>query len=261
MERTAILVLGHGSRRARANAEFEAVVGALRQRRPKLDVGHTYIELAQPLLADKLAQLAETAERVVLVPLFLFAAGHLKDDVPGALAAARRAFPRTRFQAANALGVHRSMVELALSRAHSVLSPEEAKATVLLAVGRGSSDADANGDFCKMVRLVGEAGRFEWAEPSFIAVTGPRFEAAAERVAQFAPARVLVLPYFLFGGILVEEISAAACAFATRHPTIDVRLSAHLGGDPRLVDLLEHRLDEVLAGYASLPCESCSRAA
>ncbi len=260
MEQIAILVLGHGSRRARANQEFEAFVDAFRRRHPDLDIGHAYVELAEPLLAEGLARLAARADRVILLPLFLFAAGHVKDDVPRALAAARVEFPEVKFEAARALGVHRSMVELAVERARGVLPSAEAKATVLLAVGRGASDPDANGDFCKVVRLVGEAGRFALAEPSFIGITTPLFEAAAERVALSAPERVLVLPYFLFDhGRLIERLAGQVRAFAERHHRIDVRLAGHLGGDARLLTLVSRRLEEVLGRVASLPCDTCLR--
>jgi sirohydrochlorin ferrochelatase len=261
MERTAVLVLGHGSPRARANDEFEAFVDDFRRRRPELDVAHAYIELADPLLAAGLAGLAARAERVIVLPLFLLAAGHVKDDVPRALDAARRAFPRVRFQAARPLGVHRSMVEVALDRARGALGPESPGSAVLLGVGRGSSDADANGDFCKLLRLVAEAGRFERAEPSFIDVTQPRFEAAAERVALCEPERLVVLPYFLFDGLLVEQLAEEVRRYASRHPRVDVRLARHLGGDHRVLALLEDRLAEVLAGGTPLLCDACPRSA
>jgi sirohydrochlorin ferrochelatase len=261
MGRTAVLVLGHGSRRSRANREFEAFVEAFRRRRPHLDVGHAYIELAEPLLDEGLALLAARADRVAVLPLFLFAAGHVKDDVPRALEAARRAFPRVRFEAARPLGVHRVMVEIALGRARAALSPEEARATALVAVGRGASDPDANGDFCKLVRLVREGGGFAHAEPCFIAITEPRFAPVAERAALSAHGRVLVLPYFLFDGLLVEQLGQEVRTFAARHPAVDVRLAPHLGGHERLLDLLEERLDASLAGAASLPCDACPRSA
>jgi sirohydrochlorin ferrochelatase len=260
VERTAILVLGHGSRRPRANQEFEALVDAFRRSHPDLDVGHAYIELAEPLLAEGLARLAARADRVILLPLFLFAAGHAKDDVPRALAASRVDFPGVKFEAARALGVHQAMVELALERVRTALAPAEARATVLLAVGRGSSDPDANGDFCKLVRLVGEAGQFALAEPSFIGITTPLFEASAERVALSAPERVLVLPYFLFDhGRLIERLAGQVRAFAGRHHGIDVRLAPHLGGDARLLALIDRRLEEALGSVASLPCDTCRR--
>ncbi len=263
MERTAVLVLGHGSRRPRANQEFELLVSRFRARRPDLDVAHAYIELASPLLRHGLAQVAARADRVVVVPLFLFAAGHVKDDVPRALAAARLAFPSVRFEAARPLGVHRAMVELALSRARAALGPDEGDAaeTVLLGVGRGASDPDANGDLCKLVRLVGEAGKFAAAEPSFIAITRPFFPAAAERAALSRPRRVLVLPYFLFEGVLVEQLAAEVASYSARHPEIDVRLAKHLGVEERLLGLVEERLDELLRGGGGPQCDACPRLA
>ncbi len=155
-------------------------------------------------------------------------------------------------------------VEIALERARGAVPAgwAEARRTVLLAVGRGSSDPDANGDFCKMVRLLGETGGFAWSEPSFIGITTPLLEPAAERLALTAPERVLVLPYFLFdNGRLIERLAGQVRAFAARHPDIDVRLAPHLGGHARLLDLLEARLDEVLGGVAPLPCDTCPRSA
>jgi len=244
VEDRSVLILGHGSRRPRANAEFEALVARFRARRPGLDVGHAYIELAEPLLADGLAASARRARRVTVLPLFLFAAGHVKDDVPAALAEAARGLPQVRFEASPALGVDPALVTTALERAGAAvpLRSDAAARTVLLAVGRGSSDPDANGDFCKLVRLVGEGGGFARAEPCFIAITGPGFEEAAARIALSRPERVLVLPYFLFEGVLVEELREKVARLAAAHPAIDVRLAEHLGPDERLLDVLEARL-------------------
>lgn len=248
MERTSVLILGHGSRVARANEEFERVVAAFRLRRPDLDVGHAYIELAAPLLGDGLAALAARADRVIVLPLFLLAAGHVKDDVPEALAAARAAFPRVRFEAAGVLGVVDAMADLALARAGDEvpLRSEAAARTALLPVGRGSSDVGANSDFCKLVRILGERGGFARAEPCFIAVTRPRFEPAAEDLAKVHDGPILVLPYFLFEGLLVAQLGREVEAVRARHPGREVRLAAHLGPDAALLALLEERLAEVL---------------
>jgi sirohydrochlorin cobaltochelatase len=261
VEHTAVLILGHGSRVARANAEFEALVAAFRRRRPDLDVGHAYIELAAPLLADGLAAAAARADRVVLLPLFLLAAGHVKDDVPEALAAARAAFPRVRFEAARVLGVVHRMADLALTRAAErvPLRGPEAARTALLVVGRGSSDPDANSDLCKLARILGERGGFARAEPSFIAVTSPLFEPAIEDLAKIHAGPVLVQPYFLFEGLLAEQLAREVAAFRARHPGREVALAPHLGPDARFLELLEERLAEVLGGHARLPCDACPR--
>jgi sirohydrochlorin ferrochelatase len=244
LARRSVLILGHGSRRPAANRQFEELVARWRARRPELDVGHAYIELCDPLLGEGLAALARRADRVTVLPLFLFAAGHVKGDVPEAIAEARAAFPAVHFDTAPALGVDPAMVGIALDRAGAKLplrGPEAAR-TVLLAIGRGSLDPDANGDFYKMARMIGEGGGFARPEPCFIAVVEPLLPSALARVALSKPERILVLPYFLFEGLLIEEIREVVARFAAEHPAIDVRLAEHLGPDARLCDLLDARL-------------------
>jgi sirohydrochlorin cobaltochelatase len=259
--RSAVLVLGHGSRAARANEEFEALVAAYRLRRPDLDVAHAYVELASPLLSDALAALAARADRVVVLPLFLLAAGHVKLDVPEALAAARAAFPGVRFDAARAIGVVNGLADLALARLGDAvpLGGAEAARTALLGVGRGSSDSDANGEFCKLVRILGERGGFARAEPCFIAVTRPLAPPALEDLARVHEGPIAVWPFFLFDGLLVRQLEREVAEFRARHAGREVRLAAHLGPDPRLLALLDERLEGVLDATGALPCDACPR--
>ena len=105
-----LLIVGHGSRDPNANAEFESVVAAYRASRPDVDVTHGYVELARPSLAMALRELAQRADFIVVLPLFLFAAGHVKNDIPLALSQARQNFPDVRFTVTNALGVDPNLV-------------------------------------------------------------------------------------------------------------------------------------------------------
>ncbi len=264
MARSSVLILGHGSRRGEANAEFEALVEGFRRRHAGLTVDHAYIELAEPLFFPALAAAAaRRPDRVVVLPLFLFAAGHVKDDVPRALSRARGAFPDVDFTAGRALGVTREVVSLALSRAAEAvpLRGAAARATTLLSVGRGASDPDANGDFCKLVRLLGELGGFARSVPSFIAIAHPRFEPEAERTLAASTGPLLVLPHLLFDGLLVRELAALVAALRTRSPGREIHLARHLGPDDRLLDLLDVRLAEVLEARTALPCDACPRSA
>lgn len=255
---TALLVVGHGSRDASANVELEALVASYAGAHPELDVGHGYVELAQPALLPALRRLAERADHVVALPLFLFAAGHVKNDLALALEQARREFPDTRFTAARALGVHPSLVELAFERARAAGEGlPDARKTALIVVGRGSSDPDANADFCKVVRLLAEGRDFAWVLPSFIGVTRPLFEDAIELVARARPDQVVVVPYFLFAGRLITKLMSQVEAFRARYPWVRVQLAQPLGGDPRLLALLDERLQDALSGARPLPCDNC----
>ena len=89
MQRTGILVVGHGSREPASNLEFEQLVANVRARRAEFDVRHAYVELAAPSLADGLEAIARSNDRVVIIPCFLFAASHIKNDIPQARAEAK----------------------------------------------------------------------------------------------------------------------------------------------------------------------------
>ncbi len=255
---TGLLIVGHGSREPGANVEFEALVATYRSSRSDIEVAHAYVELAHPSLTTGLRDLAQRADSVAVLPLFLFAAGHVKNDIPLALSQARRDFPTVRFTAAAALGVHPNLVDLAFERARTALEgARETTKTAVIVVGRGSSDPDANGDFCKLVRLLAEGRDHGWVLPSFIGIARPFFEETAELVARVRPERIVVVPYFLFGGRLINKLREQVVAFQARYPWIQTELASHLGSDDRLFKVMDERLQEALGGTRPLPCDTC----
>ncbi len=255
---TGVLIVGHGSRDPSANVEFESIVATYRKARPGFDVAHGYVELASPSLATALHELAQRVDSVAVLPLFLFAAGHVKNDIPLALSRAREEFPAVRFTVTNALGVHPHLVELVFDRACRVLEgTSEAAKTAVLVVGRGTSDPDANGDFCKVVRLLAEGREFGWVLPCFIGVTRPLFEETVELIARARPKQIVVIPYLLFGGRLIAKIREQIGSFQSRSPWIKTELAPHLGSHDRLFSVMDERLSEALEGERPLPCDTC----
>jgi sirohydrochlorin cobaltochelatase len=262
MPPTAILIVGHGSREPRANQELEQLVAAYRvhlmARGDVTTVAHAYVELARPLLDEALAALAAAHQRVVVVPLFLFLVGHAKNDIPIALSRARAAFPRVELLSGRELGVHRVLLDIAFDRvvACAPVDAIHSKTTVMV-VGRGSSDPGANAEFYRWTRLFSEGRGFAAVIPAFIGITAPLVPDALEAAARGRPERLVVLPYFLFGGRLAEKLAAEVGAFAARYPWIRSLVAGHLGPDPRLLGVVDERVAEAVAGRASLPCDSC----
>jgi sirohydrochlorin ferrochelatase len=243
-----VLLVGHGSREPDGQAELVELVAAYQAWRPDLEVTLGCVELQPPPLAAALDRVGARAGAapVVVVPLFLFAAGHVKHDVPEALAAARRRHPGARFVATPALGIARELLDLAADRAR--LPAAAAPGTALVVVGRGSSDADANGDLCKVCRLLGEGRGFAWVQPAFIGITRPLLPEALDACARLGHERLLVLPYFLFTGRLMHRLAAQVEAFRARHPGIEATLAPHLGVDARLLALVDARVRAALGG-------------
>ncbi|GAB0495120.1 hypothetical protein MMPV_006418 [Pyropia vietnamensis] len=128
---TALLLVDHGSRVAAANAALDdlaALVAARDDARRPVYVAH--MELATPSIADGLAAaVARGARRVVVVPVFLAAGRHAREDIPALVAAAvediRRggegtAGVQVEVQVAGVLGVHPHVADLLLERAAEV---------------------------------------------------------------------------------------------------------------------------------------------
>ncbi|MCA1665003.1 MAG: NAD(P)H-dependent oxidoreductase subunit E, partial [Myxococcales bacterium] len=189
---------------------------------------------------------------------------HVKNDLPLALEAARVQHPRATFAAARALGVHPLLAELVWERALAAV-PELTNAavaakTALVVVGRGASDPDANGDFVKLVRLAGEGRGLFACEPTFIGITRPLVDDTLERVARARPDRIVVVPYFLAAGRLLDKLRAQVDLFAARTPWIVTRLAPHLGADERIFRLMDERVSEAepsAGGARPLECDGC----
>jgi (2Fe-2S) ferredoxin len=128
---------------------------------------------------------------------------------------------------------------------------------LLLVVGRGSSDPDANGDFYKTARLIAEGRGFMHVEAAHLGITQPSLEKSLEFVARLRPERLVVLPYLLFGGRLIHKLTATVEAFSKGHPWIRSAVAPHLGCDERIAGLVDQRAREAGAGASTLACDAC----
>src|SRR3546814_16167227 len=77
--------------------------------------------------------------------------------------------------------------------------------TLLVVVGRGASDPDANSNIAKVMRLLWEGFGFGWGETCYSGVTFPLVEPGLEHAARPGYKRLVVFPYFLFTVILVQR--------------------------------------------------------
>ncbi|CAG7614605.1 hypothetical protein PAESOLCIP111_01728 [Paenibacillus solanacearum] len=259
----AILLVGHGSRDPEGNEELLQFAETVRRMAPEHVIETCFLEFAAPNIMKGIDNCAaQGATRVVLVPIILFAAGHAKIHIPAAIDEARLKYPGIEFIYGRPIGVHQKVVDILKSRlAEAGFSgrnevgrdPE----TAVLILGRGSSDSDANSDFCKMTRLLWEQVPVKWAESSFIGVTEPTFEDGLDRCRRLGAKTIYVLPYFLFTGVLIKRIEDMTAAFAAQHPELHVVLAGYFGFHPQLVELLLDRVSEASGGRAFMNCDNC----
>ncbi|TYP71336.1 sirohydrochlorin chelatase [Paenibacillus methanolicus] len=256
----AVLFVGHGSRDAEGNDEVRAFVSAVADRLEGLLVETCFLEFEKPTLdqgLDKCAALG--AKRVAVIPITLFSAGHAKLHIPAAIDEARERHRSVRFIYGRPIGVHDQVLEILSARLReSGLDPEaELRDTAVLVVGRGSSDPDANSDLFKIARLFWERLKVGYVETAFMGVTDPLVEAGAERCLKLGAKHVIVLPYFLFTGVLIKRMEDMLEGLKARYPEHDFTLARYFGFHPTLQTILLERAREALGEEVKMNCDMC----
>ncbi|WIV66470.1 CbiX/SirB N-terminal domain-containing protein [Natrialbaceae archaeon AArc-T1-2] len=256
----AVLVVGHGSRREKSNEQVRKLAAMLEER-VGVPADVAYLELAEPAIPEAIEELAPTCEHLSVVPLSLFGASHVKNDVPLAVQTARAQYDDLSLHCGSHLGVHPALVELLDERARAVEDElgvdREDDDVAVVVCARGSSDPDANADAHKLSRLLYEGRAFTRVETAFIGVTEPRLEDALHTVAKGRPDAVVVLPYMLGDGVLTGRIRDRTDEFDAEYPYVAAGAGEPLGTDERIVKVLADRFREARTGGVEMSCDTC----
>jgi len=262
----AIVLAGHGSRDPDGVREFEALMALIHTRAPRRLIRHGYLEFAAPTIDVAVRDVISAGARhVVMVPGVLLAATHAKNDMPAELLALQSEFSGIRFDFGAALDLHPKLLALCQQR---IIEAEAAAGlgnepqvtrgdSCLVVVGRGTSDPDANADIAKLTRMLEEGLGFGTSLVCYAGTARPRVADGLRAAARLGFKRLVVLPYFLFDGILVKRIHAATEELRLRHPELEVLTASHLGVHPHLADVFLERAQEGAEGRAAMNCALC----
>jgi sirohydrochlorin ferrochelatase len=121
--KTAILLMAHGSRIPEANDAVREIAALVRKMTGFDIVEVSFREQHTPNIQQGIdACVAQGAERVILMPYFLFMGAHVQEDLPEEMAQARQRYPRVEFAMGRHLGVHRKLAELVVERIAEALT-------------------------------------------------------------------------------------------------------------------------------------------
>ncbi len=250
---TPLLIAGHGTADKVGAEQFRQFVKRVAG---QLDapVAGGFIELSEPTIGDAVDSLAPRVNRrIAAVPLMLVAAGHAKGDIPASLARERLRHEGLSFMYGRPLGPHPTILTLLRERLAEL---EPGPETVVLLVGRGSTDPDANAEMARAARLLAETTPVAGVEYAFVSLAAPSVPAGLDRCRRLGARRIAVLPYFLFTGVLPRRVATQAASWAA---TGDVRVdTAEVIGDcGGLASLVVERYEEALRGQARANCDAC----
>lgn len=125
MQRQAVILIDHGSRRADANDELREVAHRLADRLG-VPVYPAHMTFVRPTLDDALDRaMADGHARVVVCPYFLGAGRHALEDIPRMAEESARTHPGIDLVVSSPLGVDDLLVELAAARVRPLLDGVE----------------------------------------------------------------------------------------------------------------------------------------
>jgi len=261
-----VVVVGHGTADPVGAGETRRIAELVAHALPDVAVELGFLEVIGPSIGEALQRLAQRGcTEAIAAPLLLFSAGHARRDVPEAVRDGAAKAGLAVWQS-DALGCHPDILALTQRRRHEALAPltpMPAENTVLLMIGRGSSDPTAH-------RQLHDFALATCGEPSpspaqrrielgFVAAARPTLaEAIANAARGSGPGnsesdglrqagdvgivrRVIVQPHLLFRGHVEEQVTAAVDRGRREHPEIEWVQVQRLGADPLVARALVDR--------------------
>ena len=224
MRKKGIMICGHGSRSKDAEREFGLLAAGLKKRFPETPVEFGFLEYSAPNIHMGLDALKKAgAESIIAVPGMLFAATHAKNDIPSVLITYQEKNPELTISYGRELGLHPQMIAAFKMRILESLELNhvyngDLYDTMLVVVGRGTSDTYANAEVAKLTRIVTEELGFGWSETVYSGVTFPSVGQGLNTIARLGYKKIVVAPYFLFTGRLIARIYNYVNLVATHNP-------------------------------------------
>lgn len=115
--KTAILIMAHGSRIAEANDAAREVAKMVQEMTGFEIIEVSFRELHEPTIQQGIdICVAKGAERILLMPYFLFMGAHVQHDLPEEIEEAKKRHPALIMEMGSHLGVHRKLAEIETER-------------------------------------------------------------------------------------------------------------------------------------------------
>jgi sirohydrochlorin cobaltochelatase len=255
----AIVLMAHGSRDVEGANEFLTFASRLASRLAR-PIYPGFLELSDPPIVSAIDEAVQAGARTIIaIPWLLLGAGHAKNDMPTAIQLARQRHPQVVIRYGTPINVQPELLAVLADRL-ATIDPDKrlgSPTTAVLLVQRGSSDPEANAEVYRVARLLWEGRNYRTVEVAFSGVTSPTVSEGLQRCLVYGVSRILVVPYFLYTGILVKRIAETVAEMAAMHPQCEFRVAQHLGLDMRLDMLAQHMIEQTRNGKATVNCDMC----
>ena len=233
-----LVATSHGTDFPAARTSITALVDAVREASPHLDVREAFVDVQQPAVAQAVDEVDGLA---VVVPLLLAPGFHVHVDI-------REAVDRPAAVASSTLGPDPRLTGVMLGRLAEI---GVTKQDVVVLGAAGSTDARARQSVDAAARMLGAA----WGSPvpvGYVGGTGTPIDEIVRDVAR-SGRRVVVASYLMAPGFFYDRLRSCGADVVTR-PILD-----GLDADPDMVSLVLDRFAEAAAMLDWAAASSSSR--
>lgn len=251
-----LVIAGHGTRDDEGAAACRQLVDKVAALLPDVPVRAGFVELVEPSIDVALAGLlAQGTPSAVVVPLMIGTGGHVRVDIPEAIAQGRADAVDADVRYARHLGPDPLLRQVVRDRIATAAGDWDPSDTTVVLVGRGALVADANADHVRLARVLWEEAGYREVVPCFIQVTRPDLAGGLDRAYATGARRIVVMPHFLFPGQLRTWTHRQTRTWCEAHPDAEVRLADVIGPCDELARVVaaRYRASAVATGDPGSP--------
>ena len=262
IEEFGIVVAGHGSRDKEGVDEFHAAMELFRKNYPNSNITYGFLEFAKPTIDTAIrTNIQRGSKKVVMIPWILLAASHGKNDMPIELLSMKKEFPQVEFFYGSEMDLHPLYLKLMQERIIQAEAESNylisRKDSLLVIVGRGTTDPDANSQVNKLARILEEGMGFGSSFVCFSGTANPLVSDGMIVASKMGFKRVIAIPFFILTGVLVKRIYEACDQAIVLNPEVEILKAGYLGVHSLTVKALYEKAKEAFEGKASMNCSLC----
>ncbi|WEG12992.1 sirohydrochlorin chelatase [Pullulanibacillus sp. KACC 23026] len=239
----AVLYISHGTRVKRGVDQAVTFIQSCIEHVPVQIQEICFLELVNPSIKKGIERcIKRGATDILIQPVLLLAAGHVKQDIPREIAAISKDYPEIRFHFGDPFGCDSKIIDILSDRIYEKGTPVLGNSAVLL-VGRGSSDPDIQEAFKDISQRLWEKEAMP-VSTCFLAACEPLLGTGLKNAKTSPFKQIFVIPYLMFTGLLMREMEEAIEALQSPDQTF--YLCRPLGSHKNLRTVLVDRVMEGL---------------
>ncbi|MCK1993353.1 sirohydrochlorin chelatase [Peribacillus muralis] len=242
-----ILYICHGSRLKEASAQAIEFINVCMKAQPNKIQEYCFLELEAPTIEEAYEQCVQQgATRIIAIPVLLLTAVHAKHDIPAILTKMKKRYPNVDLNYGRPIGVSDKMVDILVERLEETNVRVMENSLVLL-VGRGSSDPDVKRDLGQLADLLRNRLPNSQVKECYLTAASPSFTEALEMAEVSQSNQVFIIPYLLFTGLLMKSIQNSINNVENKRKNKFI-LCRYLGYHPKIGQAISERIQEVGEG-------------